>query len=287
MTESPMFEACPLECGSALEITSINLPEGNLKRCPSCGQLLSACTQSRYDESMQEFDVPEGTLPSEQDRKRLQERVGNNLKQAASILGKPASELRLLDTGCSSGALLHVASDIGFQVSGVEPATQAAATAKEAGFDVFNGLLSEARYPDNSFDIVTLYEVIEHLTGPLELVREVYRILRPGGLFLIGTGNADSWTVSALGSKWSYFSIEGHGGHISFFTPASIRLLAEKSGFLVEDIQAKRVCLAERNSEPAISYRFKKLFAELMALPARWLNKGHDMFVILRRPDSA
>ncbi|MCF7821054.1 MAG: class I SAM-dependent methyltransferase [Mariprofundaceae bacterium] len=286
MTESPLFEACPLECGAELETTSINLPEGNLKRCTSCGQLLSACTASRYDESMQEFDVPEGTLPSEQNVKRLHKRVGNNLKQAAAILGQPASALRLLDTGCSSGSLLHVASEIGFNVAGVEPAPQAAATAQKAGFDVFNGLLHEAQYPDNSFDIVTLYEVIEHLTNPLELVREVYRILKPGGLFLIGTGNADSWSVDALGSNWSYFSIEGHGGHISFFTPASIRLLAEKTGFLVEDIQTKRICLAERGSTSAVSYRFKKLFAELMALPARWLNKGHDMFIILRKPDS-
>jgi 2-polyprenyl-3-methyl-5-hydroxy-6-metoxy-1,4-benzoquinol methylase len=287
MTESPLFEACPLECGGKLETTSIHLPEGNLKRCPSCGQLLSACTASRFEASMQEFDVPEGTLPSERDVKRYHERIGNNLKQAAAILGQPASLLKLLDIGCSSGALLHVASDLGFNIAGVEPAEQAASTAKKAGFDVHNGLLHEAEYPDNSFDIITLYEVIEHLTDPLSLVREAHRILKPGGLFLIGTGNADSWTVTALGSKWEYFSIDSHGGHISFFTPASVRLLADKTAFLVEAIQAKRVCLAERNSEPAISYRLKKLFAELMALPALWLNKGHDMLVILRKPDNA
>ena len=287
MNESPLFEACPLECGTKLETTSIQLPEGKLKRCPSCGQLLSACTASRFEASMQEFDVPEGTLPSERDVKRYHERIGNNLNQAASLLGQPSSELTLLDIGCSSGALLHVASDLGFNVAGVEPAKQAASTAKEAGFDVYNGLLHEAEYPDNSFDIITLYEVIEHLPDPLDLVREAHRILKPGGLFLVGTGNADSWTVTALGPKWEYFSINSHGGHISFFTPASFRLMAEKTDFLIEDIQAKRVCLAERSSEPAITYRLKKLFAELMALPARWLNKGHDMLVILRKPDSA
>jgi len=286
MNESPLFEACPLGCKNKLETTSIQLPEGKLKRCPSCWQLLSACTASRFEASMQEFDVPEGTLPSERDAKRLHDRVGSNLHQAAAALGKPTSELKLLDVGCSSGSLLHVASDLGFNVAGVEPAEQAASTAKEAGFNVYNGLLHEAKYPDNSFDIITLYEVIEHLTNPLELVREAHRILKPGGVFLIGTGNADSWTVTALGPKWEYFSIDSHGGHISFFTPASIRLMAEKSDFLVEDIQAKRICLAERESSSPLSYRIKKLFAELMALPARWLNKGHDMFVILRKPDN-
>jgi len=287
MNESPLFEVCPLGCESSLATTSLQLPEGKLKRCPSCGQLLSACTASRFEASMQEFDVPEGTLPSERDAKRLHDRVGSNLHQAATLLGKPTSELKLLDVGCSSGSLLHVASDLGYRVTGVEPATQAAATAQNAGFEIFNGLLHEANFPDNSFDIITLYEVIEHLTDPLSLVREAHRILKPGGLFLIGTGNVDSWTVTALGPKWEYFSIDSHGGHISFFTPASIRLMAEKTDFLVEGIQAKRVCLAERNSEPAILYRSKKLFAELMALPARWFNKGHDMFVILRKPDNA
>ncbi len=287
MNESPLFEACPLGCENGLETTSILLPEGKLKRCPSCGQLLSACTGSRFEASMKEFDVPEGTLPSERDAKRLLQRVGSNLQQAAAVLGKPASELKLLDVGCSSGSLLHIASELGFSVTGVEPATQAAATAKNAGFEIFNGLLHEAAFPDNSFDIITLYEVIEHLTDPLSLVREAHRILKPGGLFLIGTGNADSWTVSALGPEWEYFSIDSHGGHISFFTPASIRILAEKTAFLVEEIQAKRVCLAERGSSSPLSYRIKKLFAELIALPARWLNKGHDMLVILRKPDSA
>jgi len=287
MNESPLFEACPLGCENKLETTSIQLPEGKLKRCPSCGQLLSACTASRFEVSMQEFDVPEGTLPSDRDAQRLHDRVGSNLRQAATTLGKPASELKLLDVGCSSGSLLHVASDLGFNVSGVEPAMQAATTAKDAGFEIFNGLLHEAAFPDNSFDVITLYEVIEHLTDPLSLVRETHRILKPGGVFLIGTGNADSWTVSALGPKWEYFSIDSHGGHISFFTPASIHLLAEKTAFQVEDIQAKRICLAERGSSSPLSYRMKKLFAELMALPARWLNRGHDMFVMLRKPDSA
>jgi 2-polyprenyl-3-methyl-5-hydroxy-6-metoxy-1,4-benzoquinol methylase len=286
MTESPLFETCPLECGSKLETTSIHLPEGNLKRCPSCGQLLSACTASRYEASMQEFDVPEGTLPSERNVQRYHERIGHNLNQAAAILGQPSSALRLLDIGCSSGALLHVASNLGFNVTGVEPAEQAASTAKEAGFEVYNGLLNEACYPDNTFDIITLYEVIEHLTDPLSLVREVYRILKPGGLFLIGTGNADSWTVSIIGSEWDYFSIDEHGGHISFFTPTSIQRLAAETCFQVENIQTKRVSLSRKNSKSVISNRLRKLFAELMSLPARWFNKGHDIHASFRKPDN-
>jgi len=284
MTESPLFETCPLECGDKLEPTSIHLLEGSLKRCPSCGQLLSACTASRYEASMQEFDVPEGTLPSERDVKRYHERIGNDLKQASATLGQPSSSLKLLDIGCSSGALLHVASDLDFNVTGVEPAEQAASTAKKAGFDVYNGLLHEAKYPDNSFDIITLYEVIEHLTDPLEMVHEVYRILKPGGLFLIGTGNADSWTVSIIGSEWDYFSINEHGGHISFFTPAGIQRLAAKTHFQVENIQTKRVSLSRKNSKSATLNRLRKLFAELVSLPARWFNKGHDIHATLRKP---
>jgi len=279
-----IFDRCPLACTDQLEPTNIQLPEGALLRCPDCDQLLSACTTARFQQSMQEFNAPEGTLPSGKNARRYEKRMGNILKSVALRSGLAPRELQLLDVGCSSGALLAVASKLGFQVSGVEPAEQAAATANSRGFDVFPGVLQEANYPANNFDIVTMFEVVEHLIDPINVGREIHRILKPGGLLIIGTGNADSWTVQFLGSKWEYLDIGSHGGHISFFNPESIRKLAVESGFRATAIQTRRVNLAERRDVSPAVYEIAKILREFLALPARWLGKGHDMLAILEKP---
>jgi len=284
MTQA-LFEHCPLGCSSPLISTGIELPEGKLRQCPDCGQMLSACTQAWYDESMQEFDVPEGTLPQGGSQKRHEQRITQILQNARSRLPKQADSVMFLDVGCSSGSVLQVAKQCGFNTHGVEPAPKAAETARQIeGAKVFKGFLHEAAYPDNHFDIITLFEVIEHLTDPIALIKEIGRILKPGGLLLIGTGNAGSWTVKALGNKWEYFDIKRHGGHISFFTPKSMALLAEKSGLSVAAINTKRTNLGEKKDVSWIFYQFNRVMRELLALPARWLNRGHDMLVVLRKP---
>jgi len=283
-SSTPLFSRCPLGCNAEIEVTDIVLPEGALHRCTTCGQLLSACDREWFDTSMQEFNSPEGTLPEGKAESRHVQRISRTLLTAAQRLGFKPEQARHLDVGCSSGSVLAVSRDLGFRCQGVEPAPEAAATAQKQGLEVFQGYLQEAGFPDNHFDIVTLFEVIEHLTEPLDLISEIRRILKPGGLLLIGTGNADSWTVKYLGSRWEYFDIRLHGGHISFFTPKSMHLLADHCGLQVADIETKRVNLAERKDVSPLAYQFTKAARELLALPARWLNKGHDMLVTLQKP---
>lgn len=280
-----IFTHCPVGCNSALENTNIILPEGNLKRCPACGQLLSSCGKAWFDESMQEFDVPEGTLPSGKNKTRYHKRMGKILTEARKNVASHGESLRLLDVGCSSGALLLVAKENGFDAYGAEPAKQAAATAQGLGFDVFPGFLQNAGYPDNHFDVITLFEVIEHLFEPTELIKEIQRILKPGGVVLIGTGNGESWTVKLLGGRWEYFDIRSHGGHISFFNPKSIAILANRCGLDVHNISTKRVNLVERKDSSKVVYELAKIVRELLAIPARWSNSGHDMLAVLRKAE--
>lgn len=276
-----MIQTCPVGCLTQLVPTDIILPEGPLRCCPECGQLVSACTPDRYTLSMQSFDVESGTMPDENSSIRHRQRIGKILSKAIKTLAKPASNLHFLDVGCSSGSVLLIARDLGIgNIVGVEPASKAAGTARSLGFDVIAGTLDEANFPSNSFDLITLFEVIEHLDSPLGLAREVFRTLKPGGIWLIGTGNAKSWTTSRLLEKWEYFSISHNGGHISFFNPTSIQLLAQRSGFELAYLTTKRVVLSQGSKHPHI-----KIAEECLALPARLLGKGHDMLAALRKPE--
>jgi 2-polyprenyl-3-methyl-5-hydroxy-6-metoxy-1,4-benzoquinol methylase len=192
-----LIERCPVGCRNDLVETTIMLPEGPLRRCPSCGQLVSQITAQAYAESMQEFNTPRGTLPTQRTQQRHDVRAAKLFKTVSSLLQTESGRGRLLDIGCSSGALLESARRQGFDVEGVEPAAQAAEYARSTGLTVFQGYLQDACYPAASFDVVTLMEVIEHLPDPNALLKEVWRVLKPNGVFVVGTGNGvgpSSWS---------------------------------------------------------------------------------------------
>jgi SAM-dependent methyltransferase len=189
----------------------------------------------------------------------------------------------MLDVGCSSGSLLRVASGMGLQVAGAEPALAAAQAAKDAGFDVFAGYLQDARYPDASFDVITLFEIVEHLSDPTALVKECCRILRPGGVLAVNTPNAHSWTARYMKGRWEGFSLVDLGGHASFFSPTSIRTLADLCGLRVCRIETRNVRFYESGQCERITYRIAKILAQLLALPARIFGQGHDLLVFMRK----
>jgi 2-polyprenyl-3-methyl-5-hydroxy-6-metoxy-1,4-benzoquinol methylase len=149
---------------------------------------------------------------------------------------------------------------------------------------VHQGLLEEQRFPAASFDALTLFEVIEHLNDPRLLLRECRRVLKPGGILVISTGNTASWTAATMKSRWDYFQIAKDGGHISFFNPSSLRRLAANCGFAVERIDTARVKFHEKEDSARWLYAAGKMVAELLNVPARVLGKGHDMLAYLRRP---
>lgn len=284
MPKQPLIDACPLGCSSHLNATTIILPEGPLGRCSVCGQLVSRADADRYASSMLEFDDPRGTAPDPRATARREQLAHRRVRALAAELGMATEGLRLLDVGCSSGAFLASARKLGCRVQGVEPATRAAESACAQGLEVFNGTLGEAHFPAASFDAATLFEVIEHLVAPIDLLKEIFRVLRPGGVLLIGTGNADSWTVRRLGAQWDYFSIDRHGGHISFFNPGSMRLAAERAGFAMIRIETRNVNLQERFRRRSLRYRASKLLGQVLNVPAKSAQRGHDMLAFLRRP---
>ena len=91
-----------------------------------------------------------------------------------------------LDIGCGIGNYLMTMERRGWNVKGVEPSRHGALAGKSAGFDVFHGSLLKANYPAASFDYVRSNHSFEHMPNPVEVLQEIYRILRPGGKLYIG-----------------------------------------------------------------------------------------------------
>ncbi len=281
-----LFENCPLGCSEPLQTTEIVTPDGPLRLCPACGQLISSCSKQVYYDSLEASNRPEGTAPSLKDMKRFQQRTRRILRLTETLTGRSARDMALLDVGCSSGALLHVARDEGFgAVSGVEPGSASAATASAAGFEVHRGFLEVNMLAAESYDVVTMIEVIEHLTNPLEVVRAAHRVLKPGGLLVTNTPNMDSWTLQWVKGDWECFDMYAtdHGGHACFFSPKSMRTLAGRTGFEFEYIRTGGLRLAEKGRVSPLRYKLLKILRELLTLPARVMGKGHEMLVIFRK----
>ena len=126
-----------------------------------------------------------------------------------SIRGR--SGLELLDVGCGSGTLLGLLKRQGFHVRGVDFSAEASAIAKrDNGVDVAVGSLEEVHFPDQSFDVVTLFHVMEHVTNPRQVLNEVSRILRPQGVVILQVPNIESWQFKMFGAKWYGLDIPRH-----------------------------------------------------------------------------
>jgi SAM-dependent methyltransferase len=280
----PYVGGCPVGCDAPLEDTAIRVAEGALRRCTGCGQLLSRASEARYAETMAQFNAAGFNAPQGRELERRQAVARQRLARIATLLGKLPRDIHVVDVGCSRGQFVAAAIAAGYKAEGVEPAPRIAEAARAAGVPVRTGLLEDQGFGDNSLDALTLFEVIEHLRAPLPLLAECRRILKPGGILLVSTANAESWTAAAMGARWDYFDMERDGGHISFYNPRSIAKIAANAGFEVARVDTARVKFHDKDNTPRLAYVAGKLLAELLNAPARLAGRGHDMLAYLRKP---
>ncbi len=151
-------------------------------------------------------------------------------QEHATVLPAPPvpGESRLLEIGCAHGGFLKRASDLGWVVDGIEPGREAAQAAKDQGLDVYCGLFSDRPLASASRDAVILWMVLEHVPNPVELLEEIARILRPGGLLALSVPNAGGWERRLAGRYWLGYDAPRH---LQDFTASRVRQLLGAQGF--------------------------------------------------------
>jgi len=154
----------------------------------------------------------------------------------------------ILDIGCSTGYFLNFARDFGWKTLGIDVNQNVIEYAKKKfNLDVKAGELEESNFPDNQFDAVTLFDVIEHLPNPLLTLKEVYRIVKPNGIVLLTTPNIDG-----IFPKLTYFLFAKTigawehptpPGHLYQFSRRTIRRILENANLKVLFIKSYEIPL--------------------------------------------
>ena len=188
----------------------------------------------------------------------------------------------LLDVGCYIGIFLHVAQTAGWAVQGIEP-IKVAAKWGEHHFSVpiKSSTLTEAPWPDNYFEAVTSFEVIEHIVDPRRELEEMVRVLKPSGYLVVETPNADSWLAVLSGRRWRQWI----PGHVSLFTPKTLTQICESLGLHIVKIKrgkakAASLGLLAVTIRDRISRPLGTGFLQIL----RWLHLT-DAVIILWLPD--
>jgi 2-polyprenyl-3-methyl-5-hydroxy-6-metoxy-1,4-benzoquinol methylase len=201
--------------------------------------------------------------------------------------------LHLLDIGCSSGLFLDEARAEGFEVSGAELSTDTAAFARRHfGLDVHSGDWRDAGHADGSLDVITLFDVVEHVPDPLTELRAIRRLLKPGGLLLQSTPNIDGLFPRLsykLANRLDYWPHPEPPHHLYQFSDRTLAEMTERAGYEVGRVDQTHIQLGYSFGTPA-SWRaspkllaYAVLFAPIAAI-APWFGMGDWLYLAARRP---
>jgi len=213
--------------------------QGTLVRCRQCGLIYQ---NPRPELNEISFDYPPEYAPyncqlDKTNTSKLDDwLVQYGLNKRIHLIKKYKENGSLLDIGCGSGEFLNAMQIIpGWNLTGVELNSYAADKAIDRyNLRIFNGTLEQAFFPNETFDVVTLWDVLEHLHDPTASLIEIRRILKPGGLLVLRVPNYQSWQRRLFGRHWAGLDAPRH---LYVFDAITLSRLLENSGFIIDKIQ--------------------------------------------------
>lgn len=235
-----------------------------VSRCPVCGLIYlserpveSALEEMYSQEYYENKDVGYGGYVENISKySSIFNRLFN--RRAKDIQRYRGSSGRLLEVGCAHGFLLDHLRKQNWSVAGVEVSPLAAGYAiDELGLYVKNCTVEKAGFPDNSFDVVLLLDVLEHLHRPFETLREIGRILVPGGKLVVQCPwELTHWEERAeaflKGKRQCTITPDAVPAHLYFFGPGTLEAFLEKGGFRTVRKQSGNYGSIRRHVKPAV-----------------------------------
>jgi len=228
---APLRTKC-IACASSTLQYEFSIKQYRIVRCCNCA-LLFLNPQPTDDELANIYDesyallseTPEGATHAADLKRRTAAHYLKMIEQYRGVRGGT-----LLEVGCGSGDMLELAIQEGFQVVGTDVSSHACATAEQkvgSRGKIVNCGSGELVEPPESFDVIILADVIEHVRDPEWTLSRLRTMLRPKGLIFIVTPSMDSWSARLLRSRWMEFKVE----HLTYFDRSNLQTLLLRCGF--------------------------------------------------------
>ncbi len=259
---------------------------GRIVECRSC-HLVYMNPRPHHEAVVENYGDVEDQEYIEEEQGRLE-----TFADSLELVQKYRRSGQLLDVGCHVGTFLTLAEQAGFDVAGVEPSRWGAEIARtRINGNVHCGAIEDAPLPEGGYDVITLWDVIEHLPDPALDIRAVHSALRPGGIFVISTMDVESLFARAFGRRWPWYMQM----HLVYFSRQTLCEMLRREGFQIAEVSThvRRVRLTYLASRldgyaPAVG-RFANRVLERIGLAERTVGVSFgDIFtVIARKPESA
>lgn len=272
--ESSRLIACPI-CGGERFSPRWTARENAWVRCRGCSLLLqnpqplAEGILERYDREYFAYErANEGPFL------QLME-LGLRDVGFEELLPREPADRSFLDVGCATGCLIASLGEKGWRAEGVEVCRASADYGRESrGVSIFGGTLEEAAFPEGSFSFVHNSHVIEHINRPDLFVREIFRILKPGGYYICATPNCRGLQALLFREQWR----SAIPDHLFLFSTKTLPRLAEKEGFRV--LRRKTWGGLGRGTAPG----WLKHIADRAVKPLNW---GDVMIYLFQKPPAA
>jgi len=197
------------------------------------------------------------------------------------LLKKIKSAGKILDVGCYAGIFLHEAKKAGYEVAGIEPSRWASEYARQkTGAQVWTGTCERITLPPAEFDVVTVWDVVEHFEDPSACFRALHPTIKPGGLILVTTHDIDSRAARIFGKRYPWLM----RFHLFHFSPKTLGKMLRRCGFEIisTEYYTKKFSVDYLMSRLGLRSWFPWFKKILVPVPTG------DMFLIAaRKPDAA
>ncbi len=167
---------------------------------------------------------------------------------------------KMLDVGCAAGFFMAEAANRGWAVEGLDVSAFATQyTHERFGFTTHHGSLTEVELGDEAYDLITMYDVIEHVPDPKAYMQRVGQLLRSGGIYELATPDVGSWPARLTGKRWIGYKLSEE--HVYYFSVETLTRMLDEAGFDVVHVRhlGKYVTL--------------RLFLDRLGVYAPWLSK--------------
>jgi len=192
---------------------------GELRKCRQCGFI--QCTD--LDRVVQYYeDLEDAEYENTRKERKIQE------EKLVKVIARFKKSGSLLDIGAGSGIMIEAAMERGYECTGIEPSKWLQQKAAERNLPVVQGLFPHPQV-QQTFDIISLVDVIEHVTKPADLLVSVRKQLADDGIFVLVTPDVSSIAARVLGYKWWHYRF----AHIGYFNRKTLEHILSRAGFRI------------------------------------------------------